>query len=349
MTGYTAPATILPTLIINAIAGITLGKGDVEMKTFAKQFSRTFGFTVVELLTAIAIIAVLVSLIIPALHMVQRSADMAKQRAQFHSIDIALEAFRADDGDYPPSDDIGAMFDAYPGAMKLAEAIIGQDGFGFHPRSEFRNDGQGDTDGDGTDEPLYLPDVDGYIDGLSLTNEEKDALRRENLTVRKGPYLELETANAVRLKYLYKGYGTEGLHFPPVPDRFVLCDMFRLVKNNATGKRTGMPILYYKANTSNFKHDPDTYVQDLAPVNKCIYDVRDNRKIVALTGLWEGIIPQPHSMSDDPSIFYKNTLNPNFATPPMRPYRADSFILLSAGPDGLYGTPDDVFNFNRGE
>ena len=27
------------------------------------------------------------------------------------------------------------------------------------------------------------------------------------------------------------------------------------------------------------------------------------------------------------------------------PYRADSYILISAGPDGLYGTGDDITNF----
>ena len=30
-----------------------------------------------------------------------------------------------------------------------------------------------------------------------------------------------------------------------------------------------------------------------------------------------------------------------------RPYRADSYILMSAGFDGLYGTKDDVFNFEK--
>ena len=29
---------------------------------------------------------------------------------------------------------------------------------------------------------------------------------------------------------------------------------------------------------------------------------------------------------------------------PMRPVNADSFLLISAGPDGLYGTNDDVSN-----
>jgi hypothetical protein len=27
-----------------------------------------------------------------------------------------------------------------------------------------------------------------------------------------------------------------------------------------------------------------------------------------------------------------------------KPKNADSFLLISAGPDGLYGTPDDVTN-----
>jgi type II secretory pathway pseudopilin PulG len=292
------------------------------------------------MLVAVAIILVLVSLIIPALNMVKESAGMARQRAQFHSIDIALEAFRADDGDYPPSGDNVSPTDAYPGAMKLAEALIGQDGFGFHPRSEFRNDGLADLNGD-----------DVYDDPCESVYPDSPA--DENLAIRRGPYLELETANAVRLRDIYdlanepdSLYGLKGKWF-------VLGDMFRLVKNNATGKRTGMPILYYKANTSNFRHNPATYSEDLFPVNKCIYDHFDNWRILELEALWEGAVKHPMRLLvnpiDGPALFYKNTTNPNFSTPPMRPYRADSYILLSAGPDGLYGTPDDVFNFNKGE
>jgi len=325
------------------------------MKISARQFSHRAGFTLVEALAAAAVIAILISLIIPALSKVRRSADMAKQRAQFHSIEIALEAFRADFGDYPASDEnslTGGMFSTYPGAMKLAEAVIGQDGFGFHPRSEFTNTGRLDTNGDGDyvdidDEALYLPDVEGYIDGLSgLTNDEKDALKRENLTIRKGPYLELETANAVRLNHLY--YESGAVAFPPATvDKFVLVDMFRNVRHLLTNKDTGMPILYYRANTVNFKHDPEYYDDDL---DKNIYDYRDNQFIVGLGLPSDKTFVHPMSKTGgDPAIFYKETLNPNFATTPKRPYRADSYILLSAGPDGLYGTPDDVFNFNKGK
>jgi hypothetical protein len=47
-------------------------------------------------------------------------------------------------------------------------------------------------------------------------------------------------------------------------------------------------------------------------------------------------------------LFYNRIANPNFTSPP-RPYRATSFILLSAGPDGMYGSPDDVYNVDENE
>ncbi|MHC4570422.1 MAG: hypothetical protein ACYTE3_32315, partial [Planctomycetota bacterium] len=42
--------------------------------------------------------------------------------------------------------------------------------------------------------------------------------------------------------------------------------------------------------------------------------------------------------------FYMNTRNEKVLTA-FRPYRADSYILISAGWDGEYGTPDDVCNY----
>jgi prepilin-type N-terminal cleavage/methylation domain-containing protein len=323
-------------------------KGDVEMKIIAKGFSHKLGFTLVEMLMAIAIIAVLVSLIIPALSLVHKSADMVRQKSQFHSIGVGLEAFRADFGDYPESidnfyevgGDPGDIPYRYCGAQKLAEAMIGHDGFGFHPQSEFRNDGLADFDGD---DNYTTPDESLYHIGVDTGFETKE----ENLAIRKGPYLELETANAVKLNNLYSG------RWPPfwrnTSERYVLADMFGLVKHLRTGKKTGMPILYYRANTSNFKHDPDDY----EPFKDNVYDVRDNDFIVNRAVPWNNSVFHPMNNltgpnAGDPGIFYENTLNPNFDNP-LRPYRSDSFILLSAGPDGLYGTVDDVFNFERAE
>lgn len=48
----------------------------------------------------------------------------------------------------------------------------------------------------------------------------------------------------------------------------------------------------------------------------------------------------------NPRLFYEMTRNDEITTI-SRPYRSGSFILVSAGKDGQYGTADDIFNFNK--
>jgi hypothetical protein len=58
--------------------------------------------------------------------------------------------------------------------------------------------------------------------------------------------------------------------------------------------------------------------------------------------------PWEEGLSDhalrDPERFYKNTRNHKIRHP-ARPYRADTYILISAGFDGEYGTADDICNY----
>jgi len=54
---------------------------------------------------------------------------------------------------------------------------------------------------------------------------------------------------------------------------------------------------------------------------------------------------QKHPLYEDPKIFYEITRNERVAGPSV-PKRADTYILLSAGHDGLYGTEDDIVNFD---
>jgi len=51
------------------------------------------GFTLVELLTVLAIVALLVSLLIPSLTMIRNAAKEAKQKSQLTEIGLALTAF----------------------------------------------------------------------------------------------------------------------------------------------------------------------------------------------------------------------------------------------------------------
>ncbi len=294
------------------------------MKPNLRKSNKKPAFTIVELLTVMSIIVILIGLLVPALNKVKKFARDVKQRTQLRAIDAAVELFTSENDRYPPSSAkdeappplAWASRTDYCGAMKLGEAMMGQDLLGFHPDSVFRSDG---TVGSSAT-LLYQPST--------------------IVARRGGPYLQLENANAYKLGDLYWENGmTTG---PLNADRFVLCDVYNAVTNKSTSKKVGMPILYYKANTTNTLHLPDD------PDNpNNIYNYMDNYELVAL-GL-PGQQPPPagptHDLIDpSPRRFYLNTMNDQIITP-TRPYRADSFILISAGFDGEYGTADDICNF----
>jgi len=287
--------------------------GRKKMKPITKQSGKEAAFTIVELLTVMSIIVILIGLLVPALNRVKRYSKEVKQKAQFHSIDVAMELFNAQWDGYPDSDATDETGASYCGAMKLCEAMMGQDLLGFHPNSHFLRNA-----------------TDLYPDEGDVTPAEY----AENLKTRRGPYLQLKNANAYTLAAIYTDF--TGTDFASDSNSlFVLCDVYSRRMN--TGNKTGMPILYYKADTSKTTHDVD-YVDD------SIYDYRDNDELVGLgkpfgTG-------GDHAMFSDPGIFYDKTENKKITTT-KRPYRADSYILLSAGFDGEYGTPDDIFNFEQ--
>ena len=295
------------------------------MKSNVKQSNRKAAFTIVELLTVMSIIVILIGLLVPALNKVRQYAYEVKQKAQFHSIDAAIELFNSEFDGYPPSDALDPDRVPYCGAMKLCEAMMGRDLMGFHPDSIFRSS-------QASDDILY-PDPSNTV---AYTN---------SLSARKGPYLPLENANAYQLMDLYEQTG------PFEGRNFVLCNVFRRVTHLQSGQRVGMPILYYKANTTNTLHDIDN------PDNpQNIYDYRDNHELVMLGKPFD---PPPgggqHRLAIDPIVstpgyrFYMNTTNEKVlatARAAVRPYRSDTYILISAGYDGEYGTPDDICNFD---
>ena len=287
------------------------------MKSIAKQSSRKKAFTIIELLTVMSIIVILIGVLVPALNNVKRFATKVKQKAQFNSIASAMELFSSENDGYPPSTAVDGTGQPYCGAMKLCEAMMGRDLLGFHPDSVFRADG---LDSTGTRAVYPVPPSE------------------SNLTARLRPLLQDDNANAYRLSEIY---GTGNTN-PFQENIFVLCDVY--TRNMRTGQKTGMPILYYKADTSNYLHDPNRAPEPLNS-NGNIYNYWDNQSLVALGKPWEqaGSTSQPHSL-ENIARFYRNTRN-HQVTNVSRPYRPDSYILISAGFDGEYGTADDICNF----
>jgi len=228
-----------------------------------------------------------------------------RQRAALVPIEDGAELFANAFGRYPPSDANDMTGLPYCGAMKLVEALVGQDLQGFHPKSGFRADGLDPT----TLVPLYTPDT---------------------LGVRHRAFPPAQNAYIFKLVDVF-GKGNTG---PFRDDILVICDIFE--RRRPSGKKTGMPVLYYRANPSGTRHDPNNPND---PNN--IYDYRDNLALLNL-----GIPGDPdatHSLAD-PKRFYLNTRNDRIRET-SRPYRADSYILISAGHDRLYGTADDICNF----
>jgi type II secretory pathway pseudopilin PulG len=291
------------------------------MKSIVKANNKA-AFTIVELLTVMSIIVILIGLLVPALNQVKQFAKKVKQQAQFNSINVAIELFSSEFEGFPDSSSTGPDGGPYCGAMKLGEAMVGQDLMGFHPESIFKSDGT-----DYNNNQLYS--VAGPVTGAV------------NTTARKGPYLPIENANAYRLEDIYENVGNY------TPSHFVLCDVFGRVTHRGTGRKIGMPILYYKANTANTRHNlgnPDD------PEN--IYNYRDDHELVLLGKPWDppSAGGTPHRLAVEGTYpagtrFYWNTWNDQVTTA-RRPYRADTYILISAGNDGEYGTADDICNFD---
>ncbi len=286
------------------------------------------GFTIIELLTIMTIIIIIIGVLLPAVNMINWYAKYTQQRNQFKNIDTGLQSFEIDFGEYPDSSATDIDDTPYCGAMKFAEAMAGQDGLGFNPESKFTaNDTINGTQ-------LYPRPAPPLTDPAYIENLRS---RRE--------YLE---AKDVQICSLTDLYGTNVGDFE-YPDRVaLLCDAYKHGQiRNSKRTKLGMPILYYKANTSKLTHD----VNDPDNTDN-IYDYTDNQQFLDLGVPWSGAV-HPLGQAGPGGIvgeiFYKKTLDES-ALPIQRPYNKNSYILISAGGDGIYGTggnlkTKDVFNF----
>lgn len=309
-------------------------------------------FTLVEMLIVLAIISLMLGILLPSITMVRRQAKETAQKAQFATIDMALDAFKQDYGDYPLSNSDDGLYplpSVYCGAQKLTEALLGWDLRGFYPDSIWNREG------------LNLSGVQLY------TNATLDA--------RRGPYLELAKTNVFRLNFS-PGGANDGLYNPSNPSiaplfnnnildknfpNFVLCDVFGVKKisivtgGTTTTKMAGTPILYYRANTTSKTFSPSS------PATS-IYNYADNIDILRLGKLpdgFDGSTDSMHKLGRDttppglPGTYFYNpeykivdqSIYSSTSPPQLWPNRPDSYILISAGADHEFGTKDDILNF----
>jgi len=261
-------------------------------------------------LKIILVCTVLVCLLAVLVDSFRRFLLPLKETAIVHTLEGGLEMWRSEFDVYPPSDANDPNGVPYCGAMRLCEALMGRDLKGFHPKSAFRADGRDET---GTRQ-LYPSDPDpNNLRARSRWYFDEDGLMIDGLVH--------------RLSDIY-GVGRTGPFDGNLP---VLCDVF--IRRHKTGIKAGMPLLYYRANpvsTVLDANNPDS------PAN--IFNYRDNHALLALGTPRDAKARHPLT---DPSAFYKIVQ----ARKELQIRPDCAYLLISAGPDGLYGTKDDQGNF----
>ena len=192
------------------------GKNNHEKR---RRTARRRGFSLVELMTVIAVLGLLMSIIVPALGKASVSAKVARTKTLFDAIAKGIEMYRSDgtlENDYPPSRIGDPNNITVEGAQTLLWGLAGSDLLG--------------TPGFGSD-PNEGPYAHGYVCSVCNSASPPSTIHLQSLHYvdgtgkpvhsRRGPFVDVSKAVVI----------LSGTNIPPV-----LTDDF------------GQAILYFKAN-----------------------------------------------------------------------------------------------------
>lgn len=271
------------------------------------------GFTLIELLVVVGIIALLVGILVPALHIARVKAKEAAVKAMIHSIGMGLENFSNDFGSYPKSEAVNALDNTGAnveqgggirdtGAHRLVEGLAGIDLLGYTSSNNY------------------------YVD----ENTKKPVEPRKDL------YVEIEKMNIVNPRV-------------SVPDWTKLNITEAAVTNNenpffttAINNQRPRALLYYRAKRNeNIIGEIYNYTDNALIANDVVkypafFHDNDNNY---------NTLPAGATQSFEQAIWNPKTGAVNSAQ--ARPYNPKTFLLISAGNDGLYGTDDDLTNYGN--
>lgn len=317
-------------------------------------------FTLIELLTVVAIIAALVSILTVAQRKVKVVSKNLQQKAVFHAAEISVELFSKDFKNYPDSKNIFYNGTYVNGGQRLAEALFGRDDQGFHPKTKWHPDLD-------AAQPAPHPGANLYTSfGPNNTLKDRKPPYFERKADRTGFYTisELWGANTgTSLIYTSAGATTGTQRAPVFTDVFT---QNKITLASGDTLKVGMPILYFRADPSA-RFRTDSTGQPVNPAvpaeyRNWIYNFDDNVEILKLPWLRDPAA-QPNGANlhyKDPQDTSKTSMQYFYEIVTQReqdtdgdgvndffkPYNPSTFLLISAGWDGIYGTKDDLTNFN---
>lgn len=342
-------------------------------------------FTLIELLTVVAIIALLIGILVPSLGHARDSAKRVKTKATMKSIGDGLESFVGElpnelkGNNYPaskaaddPTVDSGGpeMF----GAQWVVRYLLGRDFKGYVPPSQMPSKYLGTTQG-------Y--EQVGWYDEIDADNPNPN-LQDPNITIpRAGPYITTDAAPVKAPSKLNSRTNPPADPNIPRESDSVFVDTF------------DMPILYYAADSKHASSSRPNIVtahQAIAGVVQGysgIYTFSDNAFFTggvgcggnpglcidfsATNGAKACLLADKLGPLEWGLTSYESTPPPGFEewrtevnTKPnsfaaylldrgafetsgektIMPVRRDSYILVSPGKDGMFGTKDDIKNWD---